>query len=233
MSAFAVVDKIARGEVYRPSRDVSRGADDSLRWPRSTRTSKLGTRADFEAAARNAADIKRPRSRCAPISKATCSPRPTRCAATRRPPRLSSRWWRSSRRPSRPEMRDAAKALGLSVREAVTLASLVEKETAVAGRTPAGGGGLPQSQDGSACPCRPIPTVIFALQRAGRYDGNLRRDDLQFDSPYNTYRYPGLPPGPIAAPGKASLEAAAAPAEGGLPVLRQQERRLTRLRARR
>ena len=43
------------------------------------------------------------------------------------------------------------------------------------------------------------PTVIYALQRANRYTGNLRRDDLAFDSPYNTYRYPGLPPGPIAA----------------------------------
>jgi UPF0755 protein len=55
--------------------------------------------------------------------------------------------------------------------------------------------------------------VIYALQRAGRYDGNIRRDDLQFDSPYNTYRYPGLPPGPIASPGKAALEAAVAPAD--------------------
>jgi UPF0755 protein len=57
------------------------------------------------------------------------------------------------------------------------------------------------------------PTVIYALQKAGTYTGNLRRDDLRFDSPYNTYRYPGLPPGPIAAPGKASLEAAAKPAD--------------------
>jgi UPF0755 protein len=57
------------------------------------------------------------------------------------------------------------------------------------------------------------PTVIFALQRSGQYTGNLRRDDLQFDSPYNTYRYPGLPPGPIAAPGRAALEAAVAPAK--------------------
>ena len=57
------------------------------------------------------------------------------------------------------------------------------------------------------------PTVIYALQRAGRWNGNLTRENLQFDSPYNTYRYSGLPPGPIAAPGRASLEAAVAPAD--------------------
>jgi UPF0755 protein len=57
------------------------------------------------------------------------------------------------------------------------------------------------------------PTVVYALQKAGRYDGNIRREDLSIDSPYNTYRYPGLPPGPIASPGKASLEAALRPAD--------------------
>lgn len=57
------------------------------------------------------------------------------------------------------------------------------------------------------------PTVIYALERAGLYDGNLTRQNLRFDSPYNTYRYAGLPPGPIAAPGRASLEAAATPAD--------------------
>ena len=93
----------------------------------------------------------------------------------------------------------------------MTLASLVEKETAVASERPVVAAvylnrlkiGMPMQAD---------PTVIYALQRAGRYDGNLRRDDLSFDSPYNTYRYPGLPPGPIASPGLASLEAAVAPA---------------------
>jgi UPF0755 protein len=54
--------------------------------------------------------------------------------------------------------------------------------------------------------------VIYALDRAGRSNGNLTRENLQFDSPYNTYRYAGLPPGPIASPGRASLDAAAHPA---------------------
>lgn len=57
------------------------------------------------------------------------------------------------------------------------------------------------------------PTVIYGLQKAGKYAGNLTRENLQFDSPYNTYRYPGLPPGPIAAPGRLALEAAVKPAD--------------------
>ena len=57
------------------------------------------------------------------------------------------------------------------------------------------------------------PTVIYALRQTGRYRGNLTRADLTFDSPYNTYRYPGLPPGPIAAPGLASLQAAVRPGQ--------------------
>ncbi|HWW62851.1 MAG TPA: endolytic transglycosylase MltG, partial [Thermoanaerobaculia bacterium] len=56
------------------------------------------------------------------------------------------------------------------------------------------------------------PTVIYALKLAGRWDGNIHKADLDIHSPYNTYRVPGLPPGPIANPGLASLRAAAAPA---------------------
>jgi UPF0755 protein len=108
-------------------------------------------------------------------------------------------------------MRAAAKEQGLTVREAVTLASLVEKETAVAEERPIVAA-VYLNRKKLRMPMQADPTVIYALQRAGRYTGNLRRDDLQFDSPYNTYRYPGLPPGPIASPGRASLEAAVKPA---------------------
>ena len=49
------------------------------------------------------------------------------------------------------------------------------------------------------------PTVIYALELAGRYRGRLQKEDLRIQSPYNTYMRAGLPPGPIASPGRASL----------------------------
>ena len=98
------------------------------------------------------------------------------------------------------------------MRQVVTLASIVEKETARADERPLVAAVYTKRlRIGMALQCD--PTVIYALQRAGRYDGNIHKGDLAFDSPYNTYRYPGLPPGPIASPGKASLEAAMHPAD--------------------
>jgi UPF0755 protein len=109
-----------------------------------------------------------------------------------------------------PELIDQAEARGLTVRRLVTLASIVEKETGHADERPRVAAVYTNRlKIGMGLQCD--PTVIYALERAGRYDGNLTREDLQFDSPYNTYRYAGLPPGPIASPGRASLHAAAAP----------------------
>jgi UPF0755 protein len=111
-----------------------------------------------------------------------------------------------------PDLRTKTATRGLSVRQLVTLASIVEKETgAVEERPMVAAVYSNRLKVGMGLQCD--PTVIYALQRAGKFNGNLRRDDLQFDSPYNTYRYAGLPPGPIAAPGRASLEAALKPAE--------------------
>ena len=109
------------------------------------------------------------------------------------------------------DLRRAAAALGLSVRQAVTLASLVEKETAKPDERPLVAAvyhNRLKRRMGLQCD----PTVIYALELRGGFNGNLTRADLKTDSPYNTYRYAGLPPGPIAAPGQASLEAAIHPA---------------------
>jgi UPF0755 protein len=110
-----------------------------------------------------------------------------------------------------PELIEKARAGGHDVRQLVTLASIVEKETGKAEERPMVAAVYANRlKIGMGLQCD--PTVIYALERMGRFNGNLTREDLQFDSPYNTYRYAGLPPGPIASPGRASLEAAANPA---------------------
>src|SRR5436190_4761143 len=111
-----------------------------------------------------------------------------------------------------PDIRAAAEARGLTLQQLVTLASIVEKETGNPAERPLVASVYENRlRIGMALQCD--PTVIYALELAGRYDGNVRRDDLLFDSPYNTYRYPGLPPGPIASPGRASLDAVVHPAD--------------------
>jgi UPF0755 protein len=108
-------------------------------------------------------------------------------------------------------LRQEAAARGLSTRQVVTLASLIEKETSRSDERPLVSAVYHNRlRIGMGLQCD--PTVIYGLQRAGRWTGNLTREGLAFDSPYNTYKYRGLPPGPIAAPGRASLEAAVRPA---------------------
>lgn len=97
-----------------------------------------------------------------------------------------------------------------SAEEALILASIVEKETGVASDRPLVAGvfvnrlriGMRLQTD---------PTVIYGLGE--RFDGNLRKVDLQTDTPYNTYTRAGLPPTPIAMPGRESLLAAVRPAD--------------------
>ncbi|MGE0361844.1 MAG: endolytic transglycosylase MltG [Vicinamibacterales bacterium] len=126
-------------------------------------------------------------------------------------PALVAQMVRGFRAALTPALRDEAAAQGLTVRQVVTLAALVEKETARDDERPLVAA-VYRNRLRLRMPMQADPTVIFALQRAGRWNGNLTRADLAFDSPYNTYRYPGLPPGPIAAPGRLALEAVVRPA---------------------
>lgn len=95
---------------------------------------------------------------------------------------------------------------GFSVYEAVTLASLVEEESGQADERPLIAGVFyNRLAKGIALQCD--PTVLYAMQLAGKNDGVIHQSDLRLDSPYNTYRHRGLPPGPISNPGQAALHA--------------------------
>ena len=101
-----------------------------------------------------------------------------------------------------------------SIEQAITLASIVEKETGMASeRARIAGVFINRLKRGM--PLQSDPTVIYALTKGvvkeegmGPLGRRLLRKDLsETDSPYNTYKYPGLPPGPIANPGRAAIEA--------------------------
>ncbi len=106
------------------------------------------------------------------------------------------------------ELKARAKDIHLTVHEVLTLASVIEKET---------GSGDERPQISSVfhnrlkkkIPLQSDPTVIYGLPN---FDGNLHKKDLSHPSPYNTYRWTGLPPGPIASPGAEAIRAALYPA---------------------
>ena len=109
--------------------------------------------------------------------------------------------------------RQVATAIGLTsdVPRTVVMASIVEKETAVPDeRTMVASVYYNRLTKRMALDAD--PSVIYAELLANTYQGALHHDDMSTKSPYNTYRYAGLPPGPIANPGRSSLEAAMHPA---------------------
>ena len=95
------------------------------------------------------------------------------------------------------------------IKEIVTIASLIEKETAFPAERPLVSAVI-RNRLRKGMKLEFDPTVIYALGE--KFDGNIRKKDLSFPSPYNTYVVSGLPPGPIAAPGLDSIRAALEPA---------------------
>jgi UPF0755 protein len=101
---------------------------------------------------------------------------------------------------------------GAEVHATVTLASLIEKETAVAEERPLIASVFRNRLE-RRMPLQCDPTTIYAAMLDGRWRGAIHRSDLDRAHPYNTYRVAGLPPGPIANPGRESLAAALRPAD--------------------
>ena len=110
------------------------------------------------------------------------------------------------------QFRQVAGEIGLTedIQRTVALASIIEKETAVPEERPEVAG-VYKNRLAARIPLQADPSVIYAELLKGTYGGALHHDDMHFDSLYNTYRHAGLPPGPIANPGKSSLQAAMHP----------------------
>ncbi len=107
---------------------------------------------------------------------------------------------------------ERAAELGMSIRDIVTLASLIEKETSLRKEKKTIAAVFHNRlRIGMKLDCD--PTIIYVLKLEGRFKDRLRTRDLKYDSPFNTYLYSGLPPGPIANPGRGSLEAALYPTD--------------------
>ena len=210
MSPAEVVDKLARGDVYVRAITFREGL---TIWDMASvyENAEFGTASDFMAASKRA-DLIHDIDPEARNLEGYLFPDTYTLPRSATAEQLVERMVAQFRKVLTPELKQQAADRGLTVRELVTLASLVEKETGKADeRTTVAGVYTNRLRIGMGLQCD--PTVIYALMLAGRYDGNIRRADLQIDSPYNTYRYAGLPPGPIAAPGAASLHAAANPAD--------------------
>jgi UPF0755 protein len=98
------------------------------------------------------------------------------------------------------------------LQQIVTLASIIEKETAAPEERPLVAS-VYYNRMAKHGPLQADPSVIYAELLQGSYSGALHHADMQFNSDYNTYTHPGLPPGPIGNPGRSSLEAAMHPAD--------------------
>ena len=109
----------------------------------------------------------------------------------------------------KPEWKERSQQLGFSVHQVVTLASIIEKETGAPFERPLISSVF-HNRLRKKMRLESDPTVIYGLKS---FDGNLNRKHLKTLTPYNTYRIKSLPPGPIANPGQASLEAALYPAD--------------------
>ncbi len=108
-------------------------------------------------------------------------------------------------------LRQEAERKGLTLERWVTIASMIEKETYIDSERPLISAVI-YNRLKKRMKLQIDPTVIYALKRHGKWRGYLLRSDMSIDDPYNTYKYFGLPPSPIANPGLESLKAAINPA---------------------
>jgi UPF0755 protein len=210
MTPSQVLDRLVRGDVLLHRVTIPEGLTGREILDRIARQ-RLATAADLEKAFRDPSSIREidPDAR---DLEGYLFPETYRFAKGTPAPRILEQMASRFRQVYDARMRARAAEIGMTVRQVVTLASLVEKETSIPGERPLVSAVF-HNRLRVGMPLQCDPTVIYALSEAGRYRGSLTTEDLAFASPYNTYVKGGLPPGPIASPGRASLDAALHPAE--------------------
>jgi UPF0755 protein len=203
-SAIEVYDRIARGDVFYYDLVVPEGKN-LFDIGAAAEQMGLFPAAQFVAAARNP-DAIRDLDPEAPSLEGYLFPNTYRLTRHTTPAGLC--------RMMTDKFREVWKSLHASagVHRTVTLASLVEKESKLPEERPTIAAVFENRlRIGMKLDCD--PTTIYAAVLANRYHGTIYRSDLESDSPYNTYRHAGLPPGPIANPGLAALRAVLSPAD--------------------
>jgi UPF0755 protein len=201
--AAAVYDRIARGDIYFHTVIVPEGFN-IFDVAAAIEQAKLGSRADFLKQAREDVSLISDLDPQATSLEGFLFPDSYRFTRTQSMHDMVATMVR--------RFRQEAHGLGLDrdVHRVVTMASIVEKETAVPTERPLVAGVYYNRLDRNMA-LGADPSVIYAALLDGRYTGVIHQSDLQSDSRYNTYKFPGLPPGPIANPGVASLQAALHP----------------------
>ncbi len=207
-SAVEIVDRLARGDVHYYELSIREGSN---LFDVAAAVDQLGflKGADFLEAARNPAPVKdlAPNAQSLEGFLFPATYRLTRSSSVDLLIRMMTEQFRKEWKIALKGAPPPGNALAV-----VTLSSLVEKESGVPAERPLVAS-VYKNRLEKKIKLDCDPTTIYAAILEGRYRGTIYKSDLASENPYNTYRHPGLPPGPIANPGLASLEAALRPAE--------------------
>lgn len=207
MTPADILDMMAKGKVFQYKVTVPEGYN--LRQIASLiAAAGLGTAEDFLKAASDISFIRK-KGFDAPTFEGYLFPETYYFPRNTTPAQMISAMVRQFRRVFTPEWKTQADALGLSVHETVTLASIIEKETGNPSERPLIASVF-HNRLKKGMRLESDPTVIYGIEN---FDGNLTRKHLRASTAYNTYRIRGLPPGPIANPGRESLKAVLYPAD--------------------
>jgi UPF0755 protein len=203
-TAREVYDRIARGDIYFQTLVVPEGYN-MFDIAAAIEEAQLGKREDFLKVARSDTSLIKDLDPQAPSLEGYLFPDTYHFTRTQSLHDMAAAMVR--------RFRQAAKDVGLNqnFHAVVTMASIVEKETGAPEERPEVASVFYNRMDKHMV-LATDPSVIYAALLNNRYSGVIHQSDLHFESPYNTYRTAGLPPGPISNPGRASLQAALHPA---------------------